>query len=511
VAACAAALLLAACGGAPTDASAGGPAGKPVAGGTARVIQIAEPRHLDPASVGNAWSSNAFLGNALYGGLMTNDQKTGEVTYKMAKSFTTNDRGATFTLTLRSGLKFSDGTTLGADSVKYNWDRIKDPSVGSSSLQEASLIKSTEVVDPLTLKVTMTQPIPNYAQAVLSTSMNWVASPQALKAGQKKFDANPIGAGPFTLKQWTRQDTIDLAKNPKYWDAPKPYLDRITLRTNGDSNQRINTLMGGGADVAVDTNWKTIDKAHAAGYATDTMALNGGQYFSMNTRRAPFDDVRARKAVAAAVDQHAMNDAVYNGTGKTVDTLFTKQSPFYADIPTAKVDKAAAQKLFDELAADGKPVTFTIKSFPTPENKGAAESIQTQLSTFKNVKVKVQTVDLSEVPALYTKHDYDMMMSSALFTDPEPRLWTVFHGDSRVNASGIDDPQLNEALQTGRTATKQADRKAAYETVQRRLAALVPVLWVTRSAPSAVTAKNVHGIRQYGMGSLQPEELWIQK
>jgi len=509
--ACATALVLGACGGTSADTSSESPAGDPVAGGTARVIQITEPRSLDPAAMGNAWAMNAFLGNALYGTLMINDPESGEIEYKMAEDFSSSDGGKTFQLKLRPGLRFSDGSPLDAAAVKFNWDRIKDPALGSSSILEAAMITSSKVVDATTLEVTLGAPTPGYPHAVLFSAMNWIASPEALKAGQQSFDAKPVGAGPFTLKSWRRQDKIELAKNPDYWDAPKPYLDAITLRTATDSTQRINTLISGGVDAVIDTNWATIAKARDAGLTTDVTPLNGGQYLALNTRRAPFDDVRARKAVAAALDLDAMDSAVYSGKGEVPRTLFTKSSPFYSDKQLAKTDRAAAQKLFDELAAEGKPVSFTFKTFPTPEGKGAAESVQAQLSGFQNVTVKVQTVDQAEVPKLRTNHDFDMMISSALFGDPEPRLYSIFHGKSPANMSGLDDEQLNAALQDGRTETSVEERKAAYETVQDRLIETTPVIFYTRASPAAVTAKNVHGIVQYGMGSLLAEELWIQK
>jgi peptide/nickel transport system substrate-binding protein len=510
-AAASAALVLSACSSSSGGASADNSAGKPVAGGTARVIQVSEPRSLDPAAMSNAWPLNAFLGNALYGALMINDPKTGEIIYKMAEDFSSADGGKTFELKLRPGLKFSDGSPLDAEAVKYNWDRIKDPSLGSSSMQDAMLISSTEVLDATTLKVTMATPVPNYAHAVVFNAMNWIASPKVLEAGQQAFNANPVGAGPYTLKKWTRQDTIELVKNPNYWDSPKPYLDAITLRTASDSSQRFNTVVSRGADVAIDSNWATIAKAKDAGLPVDVAPLNGGQYLAMNTRRAPFDDVRARKAVAAALDFDAVNSTVYSGKGQVPRTLFTESSPFYSDLELQKTDPATAQRLFDELAAEGKPVSFTFKSFATPEAKAVAESVQAQLSAFKNATVKIVTVDLAEVGKLRASHDFDMIISSALFTDPEPRLFSVFHGDSSGNVSGIDDEQLNAALQDGRTATSVEERKAAYEVVQQRLIELTPVIFYTRAAPAAIAAENVHGVVQYGQGSLLPEELWMQK
>lgn len=264
-------------------------------------------------------------------------------------------------------------------------------------------------------------------------------------------------------------------------------------------------------DVAVESNWVNLAKAKQAGFPTDLAELNGGQYLAMNTRRAPFDDVRARQAVAAALDQQAVNLATYQGEAQPVSTLFRKSSPFYTDTALRTTDRDKAQRLFDELAAAGKPVSFTFTSFPTSESRSIAESVQAQLAAFRNVKVEIKIVDLAETGALHASHDFDMMISSAFFLDPDPRLYNVFHGSSESNMAGIDDAQLNAALKVGRTATTPQDRKAAYETVQKRLVEQMPVIFDFQAAPGAMTGKRVGGLAQYGAGSLLPEQLWIQK
>ncbi|SQD99887.1 MULTISPECIES: ABC transporter substrate-binding protein [unclassified Parafrankia] len=507
---CCVALVLGACGGGDDPASSTDASGEPVAGGNGRILTLSDPRTLDPAALGNAYASGAFLGNALYGTLMTNDE-AGEVQYSMAESFTTNDNGATFTLKLRPGLVFSDGTPLNAEAVKFNWDRIKDPAVGLANRAEASTIASSEVVDDVTLKVTLATPVPRYAQSVITSTMNWIASPAALEKGQQAFDAKPIGAGPFTLQSWTRQAAIELVKNPRYWDAPKPYLDRLTLRSALDASQRLNTVISGGADVAVESNWLNVDKATEAGLPTDVMQLNGGIYIALNMRRAPFDDIRARQAVAAALDLDALNLAAYNGTAQLADTLFTDASPFYSETPLRKTDRATAQRLFDELAAEGKPVSFTFTATPSTDSRAITQNVQAQLSSFNNVKVQIKIIDIAELAGLRTTHDFDATVSSAFFPDPEPRLWTTFHGSSAANLPGIDDPELNDALLAGRTEASEEERKAAYETLQQRLTKLAPVIFLMRAAPSTIAGKNVGGLVQYGLGSLLPEELWIQQ
>lgn len=509
VSACAAALLLGACGG-QAQTSQTGPVGDPVAGGSARILAVSEPRSLDPAILTNSASTNGILGNSLYGTLMVNDMVTGKIEYKMAEAFTTADSGKTFEMRLREGLTFSDGTPLDASAVKFNWDRVKDPATGSQSLREAALIASTEAVDPRTLKITLVSPVPLYAQAVVASSLNWIASPKALQAGGQVFNAAPVGAGPFTLKSWARQDRIELVKNPRYWDAPKPYLDAITFRSVTDTTQRIDALDTGGADLAVNTSWESIEHSRDRGLGVEIAPLSGGLGLTLNTRRAPFDDLRARQAVAAAVDLEAMNLAVFNGAGRVPETLFEKSSPFYSDIPLTKTDRGTAQRLFDELAAEGKPVKFTFTAYTTPESRDVAESLQAQLSSFRNVSMQIKMVDLSAFPQINATKDYDVLISAAYVLDPEPQLWASFHGKSSANGSGINDPQLNEALDAGRRGQTVEQRKAAYEVVQERLAELVPMIFYTRASQGATTVSGIHGVVHYGNASLLTEELWKQ-
>lgn len=505
-------MLLAACGGgARGGTAAAGATGDPVRGGSATVLTLSEPRTLDPAFGSNNGPGTGLVGNALFGTLLLTDPKTGEIVPSMASGFSSPDGGRTFDLTLRDGLKFSDGSAFDASAVKTHWDRMKDPATGSFYQGDAALVANIEVTSPTKLKATMVQPVPNFGYSIVTSTLNWIPKAAAVAAGGPAFDANPIGAGPYTLKEWRRQDSMVLVRNPNYWDAPRPYLDQLVVRPSVDASQRVNTMVSGGADIAVESSWANLKKATESNLVTNVQPLSGGNYIALNTRRAPFDDIRARTAVAAAFDPQALNVAVFNSAAEQVDSLFNPSSPFRTDDPVGKPDKATAQRLFDELAAEGKPVSFTFTATSASESRATGEALQAQLSAFKNVSVRVQVVDYAQVASLQATHDFDATVSSAAFLDPEPRLWTAFYGTSRSNMSGINDPELNAALLQGRTATTVADRKSAYEKVQERLLAEHPNLWTSRNASAAITSKQVGGVEQYGFGSLRPETLWVQK
>lgn len=502
-------LLLSACGTATSEQETTTGTGDPAPGGELHALQIGEPRTLDPAALSNTWVHQPLLGNALYGTLMTNDPDTHEIEYTMATGLNSTDGGTTFTLTLRPGLAFTDGTPFDAAAVDYNWTRLSDPSLGSTAIRQAAQITDTEVVDPTTLKVTLREPNPHFPQGMLSTSMNWIASPTALAQGPAAFDEAPAGAGPFELTRWTRQDAIELERNPDYWDTPKPYLDAITIRSVTDTNQRVNAIVAGNTDLSAESNWSSVVKAQSAGARTVTVSAGGGQYLGMNFRRAPFDDERARRAVVLATDREALNAVVFHGDAQVPETLFPEDSPFYADVPLPQQNREAAQALFDELASEGKPVEFTFTTYTGVDNKATAEALQSQLDTYDNVEVHVEIVDFAAGSARAASHDFDMMVSSAITQDPDYALWTAFHSKSSGNFMGVADPQLDEALDTGRRAEALDERAQAYEFVQQRLIELNPGVWYVRAAPSVLAGENVHGLRIYTLGSPLPEELWL--
>ena len=509
-AACSIALVLTACGGgaAGSEASSNsGPSGDPVSGGTLRTVLLSEPRNLDPAILQNNLQGQGTLGNSLYGTLMYGDEQTDEISYSMAESFASDDGGKTFVLHLRDGLEFADGSPLTADAVKFNWDRLKDKSLGSNSTPDAALVESSEVVDKTSLKVTLTQSIPAYAHQLSQTAMNWIASPEALAQGSQAFDADPIGAGPFTLESWTRAGKIELVKNPGFWDAPRPYLDRLTLTSSADEEQRLNSVVSGGADLVQAANWSVVEKATDAGFQVRTMPMAGGTFVALNTTRAPFDDVRKRQAVSAAIDLEALTLAIDKGAGVIAETLFPDTSQFYTETPLHTYDKAKAQGLFDQFAAEGSPLTFTFTAFPGKEL--VAQAVQAQLSQYDNVEISVNRVDWAESGRIYGQKDFDMMVAASNFIDPEPALFRSFHSTSPRSATGIKDDQLDAALVAGRVSESIADRKDAYETASERLAETAPAIFYQRTSETSIASDKVGGIQMYGEGSLLTAGLWL--
>ncbi len=140
-----------------------------------------------------------------------------------------------------------------------------------------------------------------------------------------------------------------------------------------------------------------------------------------------------------------------------------------------------AQRLFDELAAEGKPVDFTFLATTLPETKATAEVTQAQLAAYDNVHMNVEAVDFAAFIPRNIARDYEMMISSANVQEPDSTLWNAFHSRSMGNVTGISDPELDAALDAGRVGATPEERDAAYEIVQKRLNEVAPAVWYTRA------------------------------
>jgi len=369
------------------------------------------------------------------------------------------------------------------------------------------VIKSVEA-DGRTLSITLKRRAPQFPQTVVSSALNWIAAPDALRKGAD-FNAEPVAAGPFVVKSWARADRIVMARNPRYHDKGKPYLDGLTVRFNQDEPGRLTMLQTGAADLTYFISPAYAAMAEENGMRVARQQLSGGNMLWFNARSAPFDDPRARQAVAKAIDPKTLNEAAYLGKAEVPSTLFAKSSPFFTDgVPVTGHDRQGAQRLFDQLAAEGKPVAFTISTFSSSETKKVVETVQSQLGTYRNVQVKIEVLDSTAALGKLADRSYQMIPGGFAFAGPEPLLFENLHSEAATDRVGFKDDRLDAALLKGREAVTMAERKVAYAEVAKLLAELNPgILYVRTPFPLAAGPK-VGGLRDYGQADVVAADIW---
>ena len=186
-----------------TGCSTGGGDG----GGTARtdaVVAVSgEIRTLDPAQLSTAFTSGGDRATAIYGSLMKYDEDGGVVA-AMAESLESPDL-TVWTLQLRDGVKFTDGTAYDAEAVLFNLERHRADDSTSPAKALLNGVKSMEIVDPLTIEFTLAQPSGSFPSLLTNnTTLGYIVSPTAFEADPEGFGAKPVGAGPFAIQEWVR-------------------------------------------------------------------------------------------------------------------------------------------------------------------------------------------------------------------------------------------------------------------------------------------------------------------
>jgi peptide/nickel transport system substrate-binding protein len=498
-----------------TAAGASTHAAKPQKGGTLITMESSDNHtSWDPIlllGVPRYDSPGAF---AIYDTLLWEDPATLKLQPRIATALTTADAGKTWTLKLHQGVRFTDGTTLDAAAVQYNWDRMRDPVNKAVAAANANLIDTMEVVDPLTLKITLKTVDPNWNRRVAYT-LSTIASPTALKSmGSTAFGTKPVGAGPFILKEWVRNDHQTFVRNPDYWEKGKPYIDEIDHKFIADDSTRYNTFRTTPNSMNFQFDPSLAPQVKANGDTSVTQPPNGGGWaLTFQTQKPPFNDLRARQAIALALDANAFNKTRRNSDPSLLmSTLDQKGTPFYdKGIAVPKVDLSAAQKLVDQIVSDngGKPLSFTYSYFNTGYGQLDAEFLLAEISKLKNVDMKLEPLASTVLIGKFNTGDFQVYPSIPRWNEPAVDMVQTFLTGSAVNYARYSNPTVDAALKQLVVETDQKKRVDLVHTAQQQILKDLPVAFYTRYASYTLFSKSIKDVTLYYDQRFILSDIWI--
>jgi ABC-type transport system substrate-binding protein len=518
----AAAALLDACA-APGASSTSGAGPEPRHGGSLTFATEAEINSFDPRI--GAWDNTAYLyARTVYDPLFM-QAADGTIRPYLAQSIAPNTDYTQWTIRLRPGIRFHDGTPLDAAAVKVNLDGVaRSPLTGPFLLNMAG----TRVVDPLTLLVSMYTPwvpFPFY----LTNVPGYMVGPKTLAdtSGRTK----PIGTGPFVFKEWVPGDHFTATRNPDYWRPGLPYLDSITFKPLAAPKSRGDGLRAGDFDVMHSSDTQNVaDFLHSPGYSQvndlDSVLGEPDQNFIMlNTAVPPLNDLRVRQALAYATDEKRVIETLYNGLTRPADGPFPPGSPYSAPTGYPGHDLGRAKALIADYERERGPVSFRFTTVNTEKGRLRNELLQ---AMWRDIGVQTEIVDLEQSPLLVGAIVGDYQACGfRQFNAPDPDAnyawWssttTAPVGRQALNFTRIRDPQLDAGLVAGRTQVDPQVRAAAYQLVAARLGALVPYIWIGPSVWIVAARPTAGGLGRStlpdggearGMisGVILPAELW---
>jgi peptide/nickel transport system substrate-binding protein len=349
---------------------------------------------LDPA-IGYDWQNWSMI-KSLFSGLMDYEPGTTVLVPDLAESYEQSDDGLTYTFKLRPNVTFHNGRALTADDIKWSIERVVRPETQSPGQGffgmiagydavaggQAQTLSGIEVVDPLTIRFTLSRPDATFLH-VMAINFSFAVPKEAVEAAGADFGTQPVGTGAFKLAEWTLGQRLVFERNQDYFHEGLPKLDRIEFQVGQEPLVALLRLQQGEVDILGDP----IPAAKFLEVKNDPswgpLIVEGGQlhtgYVTMNVNVAPFDQTVVRQAVNHAINKDRIV-RIMNGRAVPANQPLPPAMPGYdKDYQGYAYDPEKAKALLAE-AGLGDGFDTELYAMNTDPNPRIAQAIQQDLA-----------------------------------------------------------------------------------------------------------------------------------
>jgi peptide/nickel transport system substrate-binding protein len=525
-------LLLAACGGNNSNAGNANKNGEPKSGGQLIYARGSDSISLDPINVTDGESIRVTQN--MFETLFQYDVNL-ELQPKLAESYRVSDDGLTWTLSLKQGVKFQDGTDFNADAVVFNFERWMDPEnpyhtggdftyypflYGGFKGDPNHKIEYVKAVDENTVEIKLTEKIAPFI-SYLAIPMFGISSPDAIKKYGEDYGEHPVGTGPFKFDSWAKNDKITISKNEDYY-GDKPYIDGIIFRVIPDNSARLTALQTGEVDLVDGMNPEDAGKLEGNQNfkIIDRPSFNFG-IMAMNTEIAPFDNVKVRQAINMAINKQEIVDAFYSGYAEVAkNPLPPTLWGYNDDIEDYEYDPKEAKKL---LAEAGYPDGFDTEIYTMsnarpymPQPIKVAEAIQSDLKEI-GINAKIQTFEWATYleKASNGEHQLALFGWTGVMADPDnfltPNLSAANAEKPANNYAFWKNEEFTSLLDQARVTFDQDERANLYKHAQEIFHEEAPWVPLAHTTPPIAMASYVEGFTAHPMEQDNFAKVYLNK
>lgn len=487
----------------------------PTPGDLLIVGQIAEAQSLDPHV---ATSTNDFrILENIYEGLVRFADGTLNIQPALAKSWDISEDGLRYTFTLRRDVRFHDGTAFDAAAVRYNFERMLDPThpehtTGPFPLAFFfSVIETINTPDSHTVELILSEPFAPLL-ANLAYPTGYMVSPAAVRERQRDFGRNPSGTGPFKFADWKSHRWLRIERNPDYWGSPAR-LQSVVFRPLSDENARLTELLAGGCDIVVEAPPEILDFfRRREGYQVSEQAGPHLWFLILNTREGPFADDRMRRAVNYAIDRESIANELLRGAATPAAGPVAEAfgSAFTGDLSPYPHDPEKARELITEAGYTGSEIRLiaTESGSGMLNPQAMAVAIQADLAEV-GLKLEIEIFEwntfLARVNAGLSGLG-DMAQMAWMTNDPDTLPYLALRTEAWPESGGFNsgyysNPKVDKLLERARRKTDPQARAPLYREVQRIVHEDAPWLFMVSWKQNAVARSQVRGF------NLQPSFL----
>jgi peptide/nickel transport system substrate-binding protein len=500
---------------------------KPKRGGSLTFGIDTEESGFNPSTA--RWDEGGFLyGRAVFDPIAI-VTSTGQVQPYLAQSITSNADYTSFTITLKPGIVFHDGTPLNGEALYKNIEAQATSLLTGPAF--STNIAGASVSGPMSVTITMKSSWAPFPYYLAQAQTGYVAAPSMLSAPDGGT-ANPIGTGPFVFQEWVPNSHMTAKRNPHYWRKGLPYLDSITYKPIVNPSSRADALETGEVDIihTNDPNGLLLFRGNKKYSYYDNSGQVLGQptvqCIMLNTTVAPLNNHDVRVAMAKCINQTQYVKVINKGVNAPMHGLFIPGSPYYTKTAYPTYDPSGAAALIKKVQQQtGKPVTFNLNSLSDPETLAAAQFLQQAFQTagmHVNINIIAQATIINN--ALAGSYQATVWRQfGAVDPDLNYVWWTsqLASGSLALNMARNVDPRIQAALVAGRTTSNKAIRTKQYQNINQYLAQDIPYLWLARDTWAVIANPNVQNFANpktvqgtpavgFDEGVLWPTQIWMQ-
>ena len=444
----------------------------------------------------------------------------------LATGYEANDNATEFTITLREGISFTDGTPWDADAALANFAKWDDESLGlKRTTFLCNVLDAFEKVDDYTIKITLTEPFGAFISNLAHPACV-IMSPKTIEAGVEECARNPVGTGQYKFVEWIEGDHLTLELNKDWWgydadicggtalaDADAGFKT-ITFKPVPESATRVAMIQSGDAQLIWPIPTESVSvlesDPNVTSYRDDGIVV---RYLMMNTQKEPLNNPKVRQAMDYAVNKEAYIQVVDNGMSSVATSIIGPAVQYYKGNEARAYDPEKAKAL---LAEAGYPDGFTtsVMYANTTANQKRAEFLKQQ---FEQVGINLELKGMESAVLNQKIQDVDVPGSEA---EVECYLigWSPSTGDAdwgirplvaieseppmSYNICYFENEELEGYIKTGLESADDATRKEAYEKAQDLLFEEMPMLYLSLESNTWATGAKLQNVKIYPDGAI---------
>jgi peptide/nickel transport system substrate-binding protein len=362
---------------------------------------------LDPTSASAAAIGEIVHYNILEG--LTKINLNGSITPLLAESWTIDPDGKVYTFKLKRGVRFHDGEEFDASDVKFSFERAK--AEGSTNKAKKAVfdnISRIETPDPQTVLLVLNQADGNFLFR-MGENTAVILDPKSAATTATR----PVGTGPFKFEDWRKGSAISMVKSDAYRNAAAVKLKKVTFRFINDPAAQVAALLAGDIDgmprFGAPQNLKQFQNDKR--FTVEVGGTEGKTIVSINNRKKPFDDVRVRRAIAAAIDRKAVVDGAMEGYGALIGSHMVPSDAGYVDLTNVNPHSPEKAKALLKEAGVATPLNVTLTLPPPQYARKGGEIVAAQLAKV-GIVAKIENVEWAQWLSGAFKGNFDLTIIS---------------------------------------------------------------------------------------------------